>query len=144
MPFKSQEQIQIARRQNFNCHPDVFLRLSLDQFVVCWDCHVTSLARSTWVVCSKISSVLLSKLSRYANQRSNQSNQRKPTKRQSFGDWWILAKTLLQNCYFRCFSFSVTCVVGRFLESLSVGLRIHRTGQRYEILSPSLSVNTVT
>ena len=76
MPFLQQKHIQITRRRNFDCHPDVGPLLSLVRFVGCCDCHVISFARSTRVVCSislhsmEISSFVLSKLNRYASQTS--------------------------------------------------------------------------
>ena len=45
--FTAVQHVQITRRRNFVCHPDVGLLLSLVRIVVCWDCHVTSYARST-------------------------------------------------------------------------------------------------
>lgn len=53
----------------------VSLPFSPARLVVCWDSHVTSFARSIWVVCwilfhsPEISLFVLSKLNRYENQR---------------------------------------------------------------------------
>ena len=63
-------QYHVQSRHNFVCHSDVGLLFSLVRLVVCWDCHVTSFARSTWVVCSGDKFIVLSKLNRYEKQRS--------------------------------------------------------------------------
>ena len=65
------QHVQMTRRHSFHCHPDVGLLLSLTvRLVVCWDCHVTNFARSTWVVCSGDKLNMLSKLNGYTSQRN--------------------------------------------------------------------------
>ena len=53
--FYSQQHVQITRRHNFDCHPDVGLLPSLVRLVVCLDCHVTSFAHSTLSSVSSVS-----------------------------------------------------------------------------------------
>ena len=71
--FCSQQYVQIPRRHNFDCRPDVGLLLSLVRLVVCWDCHVTRFARLTGVsgnfTLTEINSTVLSKFNKYAIQR---------------------------------------------------------------------------
>ena len=64
------QHVQMTRRHSFHCHPDVGLLLSLVRLVVCWDCHVTSFARSTWVVCSGDKLNMNAKLNGYTSQRN--------------------------------------------------------------------------
>ena len=71
--FCSQQYVQIPRRHNFDCHPDVGLLLSLVHLVVCSDCHMTRFACLTWVsgnfTLMEINSTVLSNLNKYAIQR---------------------------------------------------------------------------
>ena len=137
--FYSQH-VRITCRHNFDCHPDVGLLLSLVHFVVCWDCHVTSFARSIWVVCTislhptEINSIVLSKLNRYANQWS--------VYRLEMNEYWhrLCYKTAVTVV----FAVRLHVLLAVFSSRFSISLRIHCAEQFVEIRTPSLSVNAAT
>ena len=138
--FHSQQHVQITRRHNFDCHSDVRLPVSLVRLVVCWDCHVTSFARSIWVVCTislhptEINSIVLSKLNRYANQWS--------VYRLEMNEYWhrLCYKTAVTVV----FAVRLHVLLAVFSSRFSISLRIHCAEQFVEIRTPSLSVNAAT
>ena len=124
--FHSQQYVQIPRFDTIStATPDVGLLLCLVRLVVCWDCHVTALhARLESSVpfsfhSTETSSAVLSKLNRYASQRSVRHR--------------LCYKTIIRDV----FAVRLHVLLAGFSSRcLSAGLRIRRTEQGSEIISP--------